>query len=448
MTIRSNEEETRRLEKKLKSRIVCYTFIEAAKTVDIDSMSATLLDQDTDTKNHALHWASRNGHLETVKLLIRAGADINSGCSYALQCATYSGHTEIVKFLLESGAIINGNDSLRWACERDFTEIAGLLLHPQKSGYQQEGANVRAENDHVLRQAVDFDRPEMVKLLVGAGANIHALNDYALRISSRDGRTGTVKFLVKAGANVHAENENALRQASMNGHTEIVKLLVEAGANVHVFGENPLLLAAENGHVEIVKLLIVHVGYISLHSGFLEFPYGTIGVSKETPRGLCPRDPCNGSRDIAGHVLVLVSMKGFVEIVRFLVDEAEVRIDYNKDDSLFRSLSNQQYDVVEFLISRYISQKLELRNAFFALVPHAKIARAREQLVLLVVENPLLLDLLDFDLSLKYIICNELLKRENAAITFVAEQIQSRKNPLVRFLLRVMATMTRQKSKF
>ena len=60
-----------------------------------------------------LEAAVRNGNVEIVKLLIDAGADVNTGSiEPLLVTAVKYGHTEIVKALIDAGADVNPSTAL------------------------------------------------------------------------------------------------------------------------------------------------------------------------------------------------------------------------------------------------------------------------------------------------------------------------------------------------
>ena len=65
--------------------------------------------------------------------LIKAGADLELGASSPLMEASQEGHLELVKYLLEARAEVNaqtstGDTALSFACERGHTDVADLLL--------------------------------------------------------------------------------------------------------------------------------------------------------------------------------------------------------------------------------------------------------------------------------------------------------------------------------
>ena len=79
---------------------------------------------------------SINGHVECVKALLAAKADVNKANKDGLtplMCVFMNGHVEIVELLLAAGAkkdkvdTIFGKTALTWATERGQHEIVQLL---------------------------------------------------------------------------------------------------------------------------------------------------------------------------------------------------------------------------------------------------------------------------------------------------------------------------------
>ena len=48
-------------------------------------------------------FASEEGYLETVKILVKRGVDVHAGGDEALVGASRGGHLEVVQFLIEAG---------------------------------------------------------------------------------------------------------------------------------------------------------------------------------------------------------------------------------------------------------------------------------------------------------------------------------------------------------
>ena len=79
--------------------------------------------------NDALINASENGHTETVKVFLEAGANVHALDDWALRWTSYNGHTETVKVLLEAGADVHALDdwALYYASENGHTETVKVL---------------------------------------------------------------------------------------------------------------------------------------------------------------------------------------------------------------------------------------------------------------------------------------------------------------------------------
>ena len=79
--------------------------------------------------NKRLIWASTNGHLEIVRLLLDRGAYVQAMDDYALRWASINGHLEVVRLLLDKGADVHADDddALRWASINGHLEVVKVL---------------------------------------------------------------------------------------------------------------------------------------------------------------------------------------------------------------------------------------------------------------------------------------------------------------------------------
>jgi len=145
--------------------------------------------------------AAQEGPLESVKLLVAAGEDINRPDIHgykALRTAARNGRTDIVKFLIGKGADINTQ--------------------------AQDGATP-------LEHAAGKGHFDIVRLLVEKGADINLQDkegDFALGEAARHGFIDIVKYLLEKGANTalkNAEGNNAEDLARLAGQPRIQELI-------------------------------------------------------------------------------------------------------------------------------------------------------------------------------------------------------------------------------
>jgi ankyrin repeat protein len=120
----------------------------------------------------ALTVAARDGHQETIEVLLRGGADINGNeDGVPLVMAAHLSQWKVVDFLLEQGADPNaanspGDTALMIAVADGRSSVVRSLLA--------KGANVNKPNQQgatPLSYAAQGKHPEIVETLLAAGAN-------------------------------------------------------------------------------------------------------------------------------------------------------------------------------------------------------------------------------------------------------------------------------------
>lgn len=165
---------------------------EAAAKGDVDSVEL-ILDQSTDVYENSLEvlkMASEEGDTELVKIILGIGIpEIDDGKEQALQWSAAKGQHDTVKALLKDGADVHaGKDlALRKAAESGHTKTVKLLL--------EHNANVNAKNDGALQASTGSGHTKTVKLLLENGANIHARHDGPLYAAANNGDPLLIKLL-------------------------------------------------------------------------------------------------------------------------------------------------------------------------------------------------------------------------------------------------------------
>lgn len=224
-----------------------------------------------------LMFAAREGDLESAKLLVAAGAEIDvqgGDGKDALSLAIFNGGYSVASFLVDKGAKVNQYDAQRftplfWAVDRRNMETAPNFPW-----------------------VVTEDPLPLIKKLLDAGADVNWVVNNTPRARMRDGSPRIVfatalmraafsgdielvKLLLSYGADpniVSRDNETTLLAAAGNGfipgyskgrssaeRLEVVKLLVDLGQDVNAFdnyGITPLMVAANIGDVPVIQYLI------------------------------------------------------------------------------------------------------------------------------------------------------------------------------------------------
>ena len=213
--------------------------------------------------------ASVKGYQSVVKLLLNAGASVNSIniiSKSALFDAAFNNQMAVLKILMEAGADINyiGNDGKTAVDEANERNNLAAMAYFKSI---EPGAEKR--NDLYL--AIMDRNVEKVANLLRQGVYSNSILDHccyhtgspALMCAVCVQSYEIVELLLNENAQVdlreHTSKSTALLEASRGGNLLLVAKLVTNGANVNALdkdGNSPLLLAARFGHTDVVKYLV------------------------------------------------------------------------------------------------------------------------------------------------------------------------------------------------
>lgn len=239
--------------------------------------------------------ASGSGNVEIAKLLVEAGADLNTPALITektpIDWAIYHGDLEMVKYLMSAGAKSPYTPSNSEEEEnRAFTSLvsyceegkimqvkASILAGVPVNGFDYQGRTplvIAARNGHL----------ECVKLLLENGADINTpaklrydLDWRMLPLMASTEHIKVLEFLISKGAKLDKHDPDlgytALHEASSRGYYQSVEILINAGANVNSkthLKETPLMQAAEAGKLKAVNVLLNHGAKVNAKDSFGE----------------------------------------------------------------------------------------------------------------------------------------------------------------------------------
>ncbi len=263
------QEPRKPLDPKLKALIVAVRgqdTVAVRKLLDEDAELAKGKDYSDSTP---LHHAAAFGNLETLKLLLNSGADVNAKNRLEGTPLHWAVRNhEKMGLLLDHGAHINdktqdGSTPLYLASRRrDSPSVLRLLL---KKGANPNLATLNGRTP--LMAAAGDGNVVAMRLLLAKRADATALSGSGagtLIDAARSRNLEAVRLLLRHGADVKVETkrkQTALAIAAQQGAEDIVKLLLEKGAHADgqdYRGYSPLMWAAysETMPAGIVKTLL------------------------------------------------------------------------------------------------------------------------------------------------------------------------------------------------
>ena len=215
-------------------------------------------------------FAAQNGHLETVKDLIRQGAKSESKYSDEFYEAAINGQVKVARFLLTEIKNINQKPDLRDAF---FDSVNAAQVEIVKL-IAETGIDVNVKNEiglYTIHFAAWRGHLELVKLLAKNGAKLNLeieskaesfKGKNILHFAAESGNHELVAYLIKQKVNYRPSLHEVtpLHIAASSGYAKIIDQLIAYGAKANELkeGRSPLYMAASYGHVKACELLIKH----------------------------------------------------------------------------------------------------------------------------------------------------------------------------------------------
>ncbi len=214
-----------------------------------------------------LAMAADGGHLEIMRILVAAGAEVDAGSTFGtpLTFAATWGRAEAARYLLEKGAAVAASRPDR---------ITPLMLAARANDLQTVRALLarKAERDAVdtsgataLSHAARHGSVEAVRALLDAGAKVEAADAQGwapLAHAAVNGRTDVLRLLIERKANVNATDKQGrsilVAVANFGDHPQVIRELLAAGAPAgakDAQGRTALMLATARGHAGTARLL-------------------------------------------------------------------------------------------------------------------------------------------------------------------------------------------------
>jgi len=259
-----------------------------------DDIVEFLLRKGADVNQHYNNWtalmeAADEGSLESMKLLLNAGADVSfykrPGSPTAITMAASEGHLDCLELLLKNGADINGIGRslppLHIAAGEGKGSILDYLISQKVNVDKRDPSNRTA-----LMHAASEGKKSIVKKLIKAGANVsikdnngktaidHAIaeDEYAIRIyledineyysDASDDSAYIGEYDSDARNNRKAGRRPRIHQATYDGLIERVERMVRRGTDINSkdsYGQTPLHIASAQGY-NLDMLTLINLG--------------------------------------------------------------------------------------------------------------------------------------------------------------------------------------------
>ena len=217
----------------------------------------------------ALTYAAKMGNLKAVDILLAHGADINQTFGVnqsAISLALQSGRVDVARYLASHGAIL-GPSGLYLATQAGSPDLVGLALESKPDQATLNGALAGAAGNGDVNESA---RQQVIELLISHGADPDApQNGLPSGVLPHAYSVATAAFLMDHGANSRAKLTGyelaAVFCSTATAHARdplpVEQMLVARGMDFRDPGSgqfNPLTCAVTANRIDLINFLLEH----------------------------------------------------------------------------------------------------------------------------------------------------------------------------------------------
>lgn len=289
-----------------------------------------LLLESTHVTNSAIYFSIQSSKVKLLKLLCPLNANPSFDlANYASQC----GCLESLKYLLS--IMSNPSDHMKSEC----LKIAILNGHLHLVKWFLEGKKAILPIPYLRKIACEAGKLDVLKYLIEGFEDFTIKEFYELIVVSSSRYLETLKYLVEEVSKfmnltvvdlnkaVSYWGKSALWNATDRGLYLSVQYLLDNGANIcGKSNNNSLIIACKNNCLNIVKL-------------FLQSNNNGLDVNRSDDHGKSP--------------LFIASQKGFIEIVKLLIQRKDIKLDKRNEKSqtpLHIACNSGSLEIVKLLV--------------------------------------------------------------------------------------------------
>lgn len=206
------------------------------------------------THEHPFHYFCRYGYIDLAKIYItRYNYDISSNTNEAICLACQEGHLDMVKWLYEAGADITypNNWCLGICITKDY-------LHILKWIKSLDIIDLNTNDYYFFRISCSTGNLRLAQWFYSfANSNIHEQMNYAFIYSCSENYMDIARWLYSLGTvDIHADNDRLFKYICQIGMIDIAKWLYSLG-NIDIHSDNDISfrLACMMNHIQLVKWL-------------------------------------------------------------------------------------------------------------------------------------------------------------------------------------------------